>query len=129
MSPESSPPVVRILDVVEIDRQKHVKEKASAKKARERQKQEKAKEIRFTYSILCNVAFIDYVPSPRISNHDLEQKVKKINELLDHGYKVHVMVMTPTIADQKMGHEALQYLQTLLEGRAKVSIKTTIVRD
>lgn len=129
MSPEGSPPVVRILDGVEIDRQKRVKEKLSVKKSRERQKQEKAKEIRFTYSFLYKEDyFLYFVFSPRISTHDLDQKVKKVNEFLDHGYKVHIVVMTPTFADKKMGHEALQYLQTLLKGRAKVHIKPTIFK-
>lgn len=56
-------------------------------------------------------------------------KVKKINEFLDKKQKVIVVVMAPTIADKQMGHEALQYIKSLLTDKAKVNPDTRQLTD
>jgi translation initiation factor IF-3 len=103
ISPNSTPPVAKILD---LGRFKFAAQKKAAE-ARKRQKVIEVKEIQLR---------------PNIDTHDYETKMKAVNRFLDEGDRVKVTMRFRgrEMAHQEIGMELLMKVQQELETKAKV---------
>jgi len=103
ISPNSTPPVAKILD---LGRFKFAAQKKAAE-ARKRQKVIEVKEIQLR---------------PNIDTHDYETKMKAVNRFLDEGDRVKVTMRFRgrEMAHQELGMELLVKVQHELESKAKV---------
>jgi translation initiation factor IF-3 len=103
ISPNSTPPVAKILD---LGRFKFAAQKKAAE-ARKRQKVIEVKEIQLR---------------PNIDTHDYETKMKAVNRFLDEGDRVKVTMRFRgrEMAHQELGMELLMKVQHELETKAKV---------
>jgi translation initiation factor IF-3 len=103
ISPNSTPPVAKILD---LGRFKFAAQKKAAE-ARKRQKVIEVKEIQLR---------------PNIDTHDYETKMKAVNRFLDEGDRVKVTMRFRgrEMAHQELGMELLVKVQHELETKAKV---------
>jgi translation initiation factor IF-3 len=103
ISPNSTPPVAKILD---LGRFKFAAQKKAAE-ARKRQKVIEVKEIQLR---------------PNIDTHDYETKMKAVNRFLDEGDRVKVTMRFRgrEMAHQEIGMELLMKVQHELETKAKV---------
>ena len=64
--------------------------------------------------------------SPRISDNDLEQKMRKIREVLQKGQKVSVVVRYKNVAEQQMSREALNYIMATMSTEFKVQVPSDL---
>ena len=64
--------------------------------------------------------------SPRISDNDLEQKMRKIREVLQKGQKVSVVVRYKNVAEQQMSREALNYIMATMSAEFKVQVASDL---
>lgn len=103
ISPNSTPPVAKILD---LGRFKFSAQKKAAE-ARKRQKVIEVKEIQLR---------------PNIDTHDYETKMKAVNRFLDEGDRVKVTMRFRgrEMAHQELGMQLLLKVRDLLEPKAKV---------
>jgi translation initiation factor IF-3 len=103
ISPNSTPPVAKILD---LGRFKFAAQKKAAE-ARKRQKVIEVKEIQLR---------------PNIDTHDYETKMKAVNRFLEEGDRVKVTMRFRgrEMAHQEIGMELLMKVQHELETKAKV---------
>jgi translation initiation factor IF-3 len=103
ISPNSTPPVAKILD---LGRFKFAAQKKAAE-ARKRQKVIEVKEIQLR---------------PNIDTHDYETKMKAVNRFLEEGDRVKVTMRFRgrEMAHQELGMELLMKVQHELETKAKV---------
>jgi translation initiation factor IF-3 len=103
ISPNSNPPVAKILD---LGRFKFAAQKKAAE-ARKRQKVIEVKEIQLR---------------PNIDTHDYETKMKAVNRFLDEGDRVKVTMRFRgrEMAHQELGMELLLKVRDQLETKAKV---------
>ncbi len=101
VAPNAKPPVCRILDYGKYKYEMEKKEKQARKKLRQSQ----IKEMQFR---------------PRISEHDLEVKVKKVREFLEEGHKVRVRMRLRGREMAKLD-EAMQIVHRIAEMLSDVS--------
>lgn len=66
-----------------------------------------------------NLAIVSY--RPRISDHDLQQKLRKVSEFLVKGHRVTIAVLYKGEQESKMAQEALHYIVRLVEQAHQVS--------
>lgn len=103
VAPQASPPVCKILDFDKFKYEQIRKWKDTHK----RQKAGGLKEVRFT---------------PTVHDHDLETKIKRIEEFLDEHDKVRVTIFFRgrEIIHQEFGHKILNTVRERLKDKAKV---------
>eukprot|EP00877_Chromochloris_zofingiensis_P010326 jgi/Chrzof1/5547/Cz16g07040.t1 len=77
ISPQADPPVAKILDYSKLLHQQQQQQQEQERKARLKAKLDTPKEMHFT---------------ARIGDHDLDNKMRKVNEFLEDGYKVSLIV-------------------------------------
>lgn len=100
ISPESSPPVAKILDYGQYKYQKEKKQKESKKK--NSQKASVLKELKLT---------------PRIGIHDFEVRVRQCREFLDKGYKVRLVIFFKgrEATHAELGHAMIERFLSKIE--------------
>ncbi len=103
VSPQSVPPVCRLLDYGKFKYEQTKKER----EARKRQKSVFLREVRFR---------------PKIGQHDIEFKTKVIKKLIDEGNKVKVSILFRgrEITHPELGKELLERVVAELEDKATV---------
>jgi translation initiation factor IF-3 len=109
ISPNSRPPVVKILD---FGKYKYVSQKKAAE-ARKKQKTVDVKEIKMR---------------PNIDTHDYEVKMRNANRFLDEGDKVKVTLRFRgrEMAHQELGLKLLHKVRDELDEKAKVEHEPTL---
>lgn len=102
VAPEASPPVCKIIDFAKFRYEQVRKWKDTHKRQRG-----ELKEIRFT---------------PTVHEHDLETKLKRIEEFLDEHDKVRITIFFRgrEILHQEFGHKVLSFIRERLKNKAKV---------
>ncbi len=102
VDPNANPPVCKILDYGKFKYEEQKKEKEAKKK-----QQGEVREITM---------------SPRISEHDLDVKLKKVREFLSSGNKVRIKIMFRgrEMAHPEWGTELFEKIKSKLEGEAIV---------
>ncbi len=110
ISPTAVPPVCKLLDYGKYKYEQTKKDR----KAKKGQKIGLLKEIRFR---------------PKIEEHDLQAKIKKVNEFIEEGSKVRIVVRFRgrEIIYPELGWKVLKKVAEALTGRAVVS--NQLIRD
>ncbi|MDI6851765.1 MAG: translation initiation factor IF-3 [bacterium] len=104
VSPNANPPVCKILDYGKLKYEEQKKQKEAKKR-----QQGEVREITM---------------SPRISDHDLNVKLKKIREFLEDGSKVRVIIRFKgrELVHPEWGNEIYEKIVQQLEGEAEVEV-------
>ncbi|GMH41205.1 hypothetical protein BSKO_09115 [Bryopsis sp. KO-2023] len=106
---DSVPPVAKIMNFSKFKHGRQTAERKIASATRVREKLKAPKEVRVR---------------PRISDHDLQQKLKKISEFLAKGFKVTVAIMFKGDQEKKMASEALHFIVKMVEENDSVEVLT-----
>ncbi len=104
VDPNANPPVCKILDYGKLKYEEQKKQKEAKKK-----QQGEVREITM---------------GPRISDHDLEVKLKKVKEFLESGNKVRIKIMFRgrEMTHLEWGNELFTKITSTLENEAEVEV-------
>lgn len=107
VAPNADPPVARIIDFEKFRYQEEKKEAAAKKNVKE-------------------VELKEIWLSPRIAQHDLETRLKKVNEFLDQGNRVKLTIKFRgrEMAHPETGQRVLEQALGILGERVKVERET-----
>ncbi|CAD7705191.1 unnamed protein product [Ostreobium quekettii] len=107
--PDVAPPVAKLMDFAKHVHAQRLGEKQIEKKIRLRAKLDSPKELRL---------------SPKIADHDLEQKIQRMRDFLQKGQKVSVVVRFKGAAEERMAEEALNFVVATVSTEFKVTSET-----
>ncbi len=107
IAPNITPPVARIVDFQKFRYQENKKEQAARKKAKD-------------------VELKEVWLSPRIAQHDLEVRLKRVNEFLEKGNKVKISIKFKgrEMAHPETGHQVLQQAMAFLGDKIGIERET-----